>query len=83
MIREIGVPKVDILKFDIEGGEYMLFANKEDLSCVTYLLGEAHLDLMAKSKEEFLNLFTGFEAAFTRQTAKDRYLFHGESLNAV
>lgn len=71
---ELGIATIDLLKFDIEGAEQLMFASPADRSLVTRLIGEAHLDLLAMSKEEFANLFSDFTFAYVRKTAEDRYI---------
>lgn len=50
----------DLVKFDIEGSEYDLFASAQNIAtCATYI-GEMHYDLIAHSREEFLKPFTKY-----------------------
>ncbi len=52
--------KTDLMKFDIEGGEYSMFASADASMLPAICIGEVHYDLMAKSKEDFLRLFPGY-----------------------
>lgn len=75
---ELGIDSIDLLKFDIEGAECMLFAFSEDRACAERLIGEVHLDLLGMNKLEFLELFPDFDLQYVRQTAKNRYIVWGE-----
>lgn len=65
--EEISVPSVsldailagdaDLIKFDIEGAEYALFAASTGVERCKALVGEVHYDLIKKTNEEFLSLF--------------------------
>lgn len=51
----------DLIKFDVEGAEYDLFAASHlRASCARYI-GEMHYDLIGHTREEFFTLFPGFE----------------------
>jgi FkbM family methyltransferase len=53
--------RVDLLKFDVEGGEYDMFAASAlHAQCPVYV-GEMHYDLFPQSREEFLSLFPDHE----------------------
>lgn len=51
---------VDLLKFDIEGAEYDLFAASTRVPQCPLYIGEVHYDLMNKSREDFVSLFPGY-----------------------
>lgn len=51
---------IDVIKFDIEGGEYDVFISAEATALPAALIGEVHYDLMKKSKEDFLRLFPAY-----------------------
>lgn len=54
----------DLVKFDIEGGEYDMFSGaREELQRCKTFIGEVHYDLIKKSKEEFAGLFAGYAHA--------------------
>lgn len=57
------VDHIDLMKFDIEGGEARLLKDVRALAKVGALIGEVHLDLMNETKESFTQLLSGFELA--------------------
>jgi FkbM family methyltransferase len=61
-MRTYEIPRIDLLKFDIEGAEYQVFRNFKNLSNVDFLIGETHKELFGKDIPEFLSLFQGFDA---------------------
>jgi len=54
--QQLSIDTIDILKFDIEGGEYDMLSTM-DRSRVRYYVGEVHFDLMDVSPESFFKLF--------------------------
>jgi len=50
-------PTIDVLKFDIEGAEFDLFANFDQWSRLGTVIGEVHPDLYGGTLEQFLELF--------------------------
>lgn len=50
-------PRVDLLKFDIEGAEQQVFSGFHDWERIGVLVGEVHPDLYGGSLDEFLALF--------------------------
>ncbi len=75
---ELGINSIDLLKFDIEGAERMLFASSEDRACAEHLIGEVHLDVLDMTTEEFIALFPDFDLTYVSQTAQSRYIVFGE-----
>ncbi len=69
---------IDLLKFDIEGGEVRLFSKQQDRLLARCLIGEVHLDLLSMGKSEFTVLFPEFTYAFVRETMPERYIFFAE-----
>jgi FkbM family methyltransferase len=67
-------PEVDLLKFDIEGAEYAVFAASRSRWRVPAFIGEVHTDLTGHSLEEFCGLFAGYDV-HTLDLAADRHLF--------
>ena len=51
--------RVDILKFDIEGGEEVLCRDTTALADSNYIVGEVHTDLITLPIDVFLDLFQG------------------------
>lgn len=81
--KELGISSIDILKFDIEGAERMLFASAPDRACAKRLIGEVHLDLIGMTKEEFADLFEGFVVRYVRKTAEHRYIVQIEIIDTL
>jgi FkbM family methyltransferase len=52
---------VDLIKIDIEGAEYDVFASSSAVRDVPLIVGELHDDLIAASREEFFGLLDGFD----------------------
>ncbi|HET9955298.1 MAG TPA: FkbM family methyltransferase [Polyangiaceae bacterium] len=82
VMRQTGVDFVDLLKFDIEGGELALFRKQTELDRVGALIGEVHEDLMGCSLEQFLPLLSGFELNVRRLSAC-RALVSGKRANGA
>lgn len=53
-----GFDHIDILKFDIEGGEEELCRDTTAIADATFIVGEVHLDLITMTRKDFLSLFT-------------------------
>lgn len=67
---------VDLIKFDIEGGEFSLFKSIEPAYYAKSYIGEVHTDYFkGVSIEDFCSYFKNFEYTLTLQTEKGRYLF--------
>lgn len=81
--NELTVASIDLLKFDIEGAERMLFASYEDRIRAQRIIGEAHLDLLSMTREEFAELFDGFTFEYSKNTAPDRYIVWAEKNNSL
>ncbi len=64
LMRELSVAHVDLMKFDIEGGEGRMLRDTEGLSKIGALIGEVHFDLMDDTKESFEKLLSGFDATY-------------------
>lgn len=60
LMEEANVDYIDLLKFDIEGAEYQTFKVFDTIQHVRALIGEIHLDLIGRSKQEMLDLLKGF-----------------------
>jgi hypothetical protein len=61
LFSELSINKVDLLKFDVEGAEFNIFKNSKKLNSISTLIGELHLDLINKTKNEFLEIFNNFD----------------------
>lgn len=73
------VKKFDLVKFDIEGAETVLFNSGclKELSC-SYI-GEVHLDLIDMTLEDIKEKFVGFEVDF-KMLKKTRYILTASAL---
>lgn len=74
LAKELGIERIDILKFDIEGGERWLFNSAEDRGLLRFIVGEVHLDLMGSTKVEFEKLLSDFSILTREQTGTHRYI---------
>jgi hypothetical protein len=52
----------DLVKFDIEGIEYELFASSKLAVAIPFYVGEMHYDLIGHTSAEFLSFFPGYTA---------------------
>jgi FkbM family methyltransferase len=66
---------VDIVKFDIEGAEYMTFAGSKKLSEPRQYIGEVHYDLFSEDRETFRRLFSSYECDEALRSPQ-RSIFH-------
>ena len=73
LMRTHSVQKFDLIKFDIEGAEEILFNNKNLTDLSSAFIGEIHLDLIPSTLERIRDLFVEFEVTFTF-LKKDRYI---------
>lgn len=55
-----GVDKFDLIKFDIEGAERVLFLDKENLNLASAFIGEIHYDLMNLTSNDVKLYFDGW-----------------------
>lgn len=60
LLQKLGVTKADIIKFDIEGGEYGLFKNSRPEVYACAYIGEVHPDLVPDGGD-FSEAFVAFE----------------------
>lgn len=70
-----GIKEIDLIKFDIEGGEKELFLHAEDRTRARMLVGEVHLDILNMSLDEFASLFPESTGRYTRHINERRSLF--------
>lgn len=80
LMYENNFPRIDALKFDIEGAEYDLFSRFSKLDVVDSFSGEVHEDLMGVSVTDFTTLFVErFHISLTPTGKKGRYIIHGHT----
>ncbi|MBP6868938.1 MAG: FkbM family methyltransferase [Candidatus Pacebacteria bacterium] len=51
---------IDLVKFDIEGAESIVFSSAKNIRNAKVYIGEVHLDLMSQDKKSFFENFTGY-----------------------
>lgn len=73
-VAELGLGRVDLIKFDVEGAEYQAFAAYEGRHQVRALVGELHEELMGHSADEFAALFPHHRVSLRKMRAR-RYIF--------
>lgn len=61
VLQEYGLNQVDIIKCDIEGSEYEVFASFTQFEKVRCIIGEFHPALVKQSFEEFIKLFPQYQ----------------------
>ena len=77
VVSGLGIASVDLLKFDIEGGEYALFAAADDRRTASAIIGEVHADLKPEGAADFLELCREFGGRYLRQIAPHRHIYFG------
>lgn len=60
LIRLAGIEAFDIVKFDIEGAEEVIFKDQDNKNLSKSFIGEIHLDLMNKNLDDVKNYFNNF-----------------------
>jgi FkbM family methyltransferase len=62
LIKELGLDRIDLMKFDVEGAEFKIFNNDFPFDLFDSMIGEVHLDLIDFNidKQEFLSKFKQF-----------------------
>jgi len=73
LMKQLAIARIDLLKFDVEGAEVGLFKEFKHLQSVGRIVGELHLDLIDITKEEFFDMFSGFDIR-THQVDRLRYI---------
>lgn len=68
---------VDLIKYDIEGAEYSVFAANKLWNSASFLIGEFHEDLSGRTAEEFSSLFGGYKIEL-KKTGEERYILIAE-----
>lgn len=79
IMAEAGIEHVNVLKFDIEGAEEFVFADREALGKVDVLVGEVHPDLMTLGQDEFIALFSDWRLR-QEPLENGRYVLKGEAV---
>lgn len=77
LMAECGVARINLLKFDIEGAEGLIFREPAILEHVDAFVGEIHPDLMTEPVEVFLARFSEFETVRQNLTS-GRFLLRGK-----
>ena len=72
LLQRHGVKRADVIKFDIEGGEYALFKDSQPETHARAYIGEVHPDLVPDGGD-FSTVFSAFETA-TVPIDEHRYL---------
>lgn len=69
VIVDIGLAKIDILKFDIEGAEDRVLSSSKLWNATRFVVGEIHYDLIKKSKTNFIALFKNYRVSLDNSNA--------------
>lgn len=80
IMAEVGIERVDVLKFDVEGAEEYVFSDREALRKVNVLVGEVHPDLMKLGQDEFMALFCDWRL-FQEPLENGRFVLKGEAVS--
>lgn len=73
------LPKIDLVKFDIEGAEFDVFGASKKINKVQRLIGEVHEDIAQKNVEEFIEIFKNFRVINNKRVSNKRYLVDMEN----
>lgn len=73
LLERLGIPRIDVLKMDIEGAEWDAFRSSEDFCGATHVIGELHTS-PAKAPE-FFERFPTYSTTVLR-TFPNSQLFH-------
>lgn len=71
--KQEGVTHIDVLKFDIEGGEATVFDDQDIISNTQFLLGEFHEDLTHMKVSDFTQKFP-YHTSSIEQVQKERFI---------
>lgn len=81
ILKMFGHSKVDLVKFDIEGAEDLLFKNVNDpMLLSSAYIGEVHADLISLSEEDFMSQFTNFTVEKVELSNSNRFIIKAKSL---
>jgi FkbM family methyltransferase len=72
IIEDYKMNEVDLIKFDIEGAEELVFSTFTKWEAVKLITGEAHYDLMNSSREVFLNNFHKCDVTILNRFSRNR-----------
>jgi len=80
LLKEFGIHKADLVKFDIEGSEESLFKNVKPEKIANNFIGELHEDLMSITAQNFSDYFgPNFEVLLEQcSDNKKRFMFKAE-----
>ncbi len=80
ILSELNGQSIDILKFDVEGGEWMIFKNFKNWNKINNIIGELHFDLLSlEEKNSLVSLLEKyFECDYYPTGKKERYLLKGK-----
>jgi FkbM family methyltransferase len=70
-----GLAAIDVLKYDVEGAEELIFAQPSSLAGIHYCVGEVHEDLMSLDANAFVAKFNAFKVS-TKKLTPSRFLLH-------
>jgi FkbM family methyltransferase len=74
LVQKANVTLADLVKFDIEGAEFLVFGSLNATKLSTAYIGEVHEDLSGRSINEFSNLFSGRTVVTERLSNKQRFI---------
>jgi FkbM family methyltransferase len=75
LLKQQGINKADLIKFDIEGAEFNVFLAQNTHSLSRAYIGEVHTDLVLGSTvDSFLKRFEGMKIESTQVAGQGRYL---------
>lgn len=79
MIKELNIGSIDIVKFDVEGGEYNIFSYSNSLEKIQCLVGELHPGLMGISNAAFKHFIEreGYSVTLSEKENSARAFIYG------
>lgn len=73
-----GIARADLVKFDIEGAEEMMFSSADPAELATAYIGEIHEDLISIDKETFISYFNEFNVNKENLENTQRFIIKAE-----
>lgn len=77
LVAQTGYPRIDYIKFDIEGAEWDVFRAYPRRSEIRAIIGEVHEDLMNASLDEFTDLWEGMALRLVPTKKPGRSIIYG------
>lgn len=82
LLTNQNLKRVDLIKFDIEGAEFLMLRGTNPADYADYYIGELHFDLdKTASIEEVIEIFRDFDVELEQLDIKSRYILKAKIKN--